>query len=259
MKQDKASLENQFNDAPCDVEDTEEIARLRKSDDYQSKVALGSALSAQYRFREAAEVFEAASHIRKNDPTLYVRLGGAYLTIRKFKAAYDSYMRCLDLGGTKQSVSYPLGVWHYLQEDYRAAAVWFAKCLPCDDELAIAVIYWHCLCCLRAGSYLELLKYYRPDMKVGHHTAYQMAVALFARQIEVSDVFCKLESEEDDLNYVIAAYGLYVNLAVDGEQEKSDILLRGILSKKAVWPCISYLAAWNDAHLGECNAAAGLQ
>lgn len=248
MKQNKASLESQFEGALCDVEDTEEMFWLRQSDDYQSKIALGNALSAQYRFREAAQAFEAASYIRNNDPSLYTRLGGAYLTIRKFKAAYDAYMRSLDLGGAEQSVSYPLGMWHYLQEDYRIAAEWFAKCLPCGDELAIAVIYWHCLCCFRSGSHLELLKHYRTDMKVGHHTAYQTAVSLFAGETDIRAVFDALESERDDLNYVIAAYGLYVYLAVKDEKKKGDTLLQGILSRKMIWPCISYLTAWNDAH-----------
>jgi tetratricopeptide (TPR) repeat protein len=248
MKQNKASLESQFESSLCEVEDTEEMFWLRQSDDYQSKIALGNALSAQYRFREAAGAFETASYIRKDDPLLYIRLGGAYLTIRDFKAAHDAYMRCLDLGSAEQSVAYPLGVWHYLQGDYRVAAEWFAKCLPCGDELAIAVLYWHSLCCLRLGSQLELLKHYRADMKVGHHAAYETVVSFFAGETDVSAVFDTLKSEQDDLNYVIAVYGLYVYLAAKGEKEKSDTLLQGILSRKKVWPCISYLAAWNDAY-----------
>lgn len=47
MKQNKASLESRFEGAPSDVEDTEEMFWLRRSDDYQSKIALGNALSAQ--------------------------------------------------------------------------------------------------------------------------------------------------------------------------------------------------------------------
>lgn len=248
MKQNKASLESQFYDALCDVEDTEEMFWLRQSDDYQSKIALGNALSAQYRFREAAEAFETASYIQGYDSSLYIRLGGAYLTTRNFKAAYDAYMRCLDLRSAEQSVAYPLGVWHYLQKDYHVAAEWFTKCLPCSDELMIAVIYWHSLCCFRFGCHPELLKHYRADMRVGHHTAYQTAVSLFTGKTDVVAVLDILKCEQDDLNYVIAAYGLYVYLAVKGEKEKSDTLLRDILSKKSVWPCISYLTAWNDAH-----------
>jgi hypothetical protein len=85
-------------------------------------------------------------------------------------------------------------------------------------------------------------------MKVGHHAAYETVVSLFAGETDVSAVFDALKSEQDDLNYVITAYGLYAYLAAKGEKEKSDTLLQGILSRKKVWPCISYLAAWNDAY-----------
>ena len=248
MKQKKASIESQLGGTLCDVEDTEEMFWMRQSDDYQSKVALGNALSAQYRFHEAVEQFRNALQIKSDDPSLYLRLGGAYLTVRNFKASYDAYMRCLELEGNDKSVAYPLGVWNYLRGEYSTAAEWFAKCLPCGDELAIAVIYWHCLCGLRSDSHLELLKQYHPDMKVGHHTAYRAAVSLFSGETDRKAMFAALENEQDDLNYVIAAYGLYVYLFVSGEKEKSDSLLKDILSRKAVWPCISYLAAWNDAY-----------
>lgn len=253
MKQNKASLESQLECAVCNAEDTEEMFWLRQSDDYQSKFSLGNALSAQYRFREAAGAFEDASHIRNNDPALYIRLGGAYLTIRKFEEAYDAYMRCLELGGTEQSVAYPLGVWHYLREDYRAAAEWFVKCLPCGDELAIAIIYWHCLCCLRSGSNSELLKHYRADMKVGHHTAYKTAVSLFAGETDIKTVFDALESERDDLNYVITAYGVSRFLLSSGSKEEGIELLKQVLSHKEIWACISYLAAWNDVYRSRCK------
>ncbi|MDE6032196.1 MAG: tetratricopeptide repeat protein [Oscillospiraceae bacterium] len=243
----RARIESQLENAPCDVEDTEEMFWLRRADDYQSKLALGNALSAQYRFREAVKEYEAALRIRNDDPALYNRLGGAYLTIRNFGAAYDAYMRCTEHGGSDLA-AYPLGIWHYLREDHRAAAERFEKCLPCGDELAIAVIYWHCLCCLRSDNNLDLLKLYRVDMNVGHHTAYRTAVSLFARETDAAAVFDILDNQRDDLNYVITAYGLYVWLSVNGEKEKSDTLLQNILSKKSVWPCISYLAAWNDAH-----------
>ena len=61
MEQRKASLDSQLGTARCEAEDTEELFWLRESDDYQSKAALGNALSAQYRFREAAESYLSAA------------------------------------------------------------------------------------------------------------------------------------------------------------------------------------------------------
>ena len=247
MERSKASPESQLLGALCEAEDTEEMFWLRQSDDCQSKAALGNALSAQYRFHEAAAAFEQALRIRE-DPALYLRLGGAYLTVRDFDASYGAYRRFLDLGGDESSAAYPLGVWHYLRGEYSTAAEWFAKCLPCDDETAIAVIYWHCLCCLRRGSRSELLERYHPDMKAGHHTAYRAAVSLFAGETDIGSALEAAENEHDELNYIIAAYGLCVFLSSGGQRERGNALLRDILSRKTVWPCIPWLAAWNDAH-----------
>ena len=64
-------------------------------------------------------------------------------------------------------MAFPMGVWHYLSGDCISATDWFAKCLPCADELAIAVIYWHTLCCYRTGRELALLSMYHRDMDGG--------------------------------------------------------------------------------------------
>ncbi|MDE7366296.1 MAG: hypothetical protein K2N24_02950 [Lachnospiraceae bacterium] len=40
MNEKKATLESQLYDAPCTIEDTEEMFWLRESDDYQSKISL---------------------------------------------------------------------------------------------------------------------------------------------------------------------------------------------------------------------------
>ena len=47
------------------------------------------------------------------------------------------------------------------------AALNFAQCLPCGDEMAIAAIYRHTPSCYRAGQKPRLLKDHRQDMKVG--------------------------------------------------------------------------------------------
>jgi Flp pilus assembly protein TadD len=137
----RASLDSQLSGEPCRAEDTEEIFWLREADDYQSRVQLGNALAAQYRFKEAAEAYRKAQRIHGDDWRLLVRLAGAELTLRRFDEAMARYRRCLALGADTQAIAYPLGIGHYLQKDYETAASWFEKCLPCADELAIAAIY----------------------------------------------------------------------------------------------------------------------
>ena len=60
---EKASLDSQLGNAPCTVEDTEEMFWLRESDDFQSRVALGNALAGQYRFRDAIAAYRPCGSV----------------------------------------------------------------------------------------------------------------------------------------------------------------------------------------------------
>lgn len=173
-------------------------------------------------------------------------MAGANLTLRRFEAALAGYRRCLQLGADRKKVAYPLGVAFYLQRDYEKAADWFEECLPCGDEMAIAVIYWHTLSCFRAGREATMLRRYHADMKVGHHTAYLLAVSVFCGERSWEQVALALEQEQDELNYVIAMYGLCAYLDSCGEKNKSKHYMTLLLKHDLVWPCIAYLAAWND-------------
>ena len=246
MEHTKASFESQLGCAPCDAEDTEEIFWLRESDDWKSKIALGNALAAQYRFRDAIDAYKAALQIRSDDPMLYIRLGGACLTLFRFDEAMDAFQRSLALVIDKKTVAFSMGVWHYFRKDYIAAAEWFTQCLPCGDEMEIAVIYWHTLCCLRANTTPALLSEFHSDMKVGHHTAYCFAVSVFAGELDVDSALAQLEDEKDDLNYVIAAYGFCGYLSSVGKAGESDTLRKKLLVHSKVWPCVAYLAALGD-------------
>ena len=252
MEHIKASLESQLGSTPCTIEDTEEIFWLRESDDWQSKIVLGNALSAQYRFRDAIGAYSAALRIRSDDPMLYIRLGGAYLTLFRFDEAMDAYERSLALGIDKKTVAFPMGIWYYFRKDDIAAAEWFAQCLPCGDEMKIAVIYWHTLCCLRANITPALLSEFHSDMNVGHHTAYCFAVSVFVGEMDADTALAQLEDEKDDLNYVIAAYGLCGHLFAVGRIKESDALRQKLLVRGKVWPCVAYLAAVGDGEACGC-------
>lgn len=244
----RASLDSQLLGAPCFVEDTEDMFWLREADDYQSRVAYGNALAAQYRFKEAVEAYKNALKIRSDDWKLLSRLAGAELTLRRFDEAIARYHSCLKLGADKKVIAYPLGIGCYLQKDYEAAATWFEHCLPCDDEMAIAVIYWHTLSCYRCGRSPILLDAYHADMQVGHHTAYKLAVSVFCGESDLDNALAKIENENDELNFVITLYGLCGYLKSIGKKDESLMYLDHLLKRDEFWPCVSYLAAWNDFH-----------
>lgn len=244
----RAGLDSQLLDAPCFVEDTEDMFWLREADDYQSRVDYGNALAAQYRFKEAVEAYKNALKIRSDDWKLLNRLAGAELTLRRFDEAMARYHRCLEVGADKKAIAYPLGIGCFLQKDYKAAATWFESCMPCDDEMAIAVIYWHTLSCYRCGRVQILLKGYHADMDIGHHTAYRLVVSVFCGELDLEVALKRVEHETDDLNYVIALYGLCGYLDSTGQKNDSVWYLNQLLKHDKFWPCVSYLAAWNDAN-----------
>ena len=242
----RASLDTQLGNEPCTVEDTEEMFWLRESDDYQSRFRLGSALSAQYRFKDATAAFESALRIKRDDWKLWYSLSGAKLTLRKFSDAVEGYTRCLSLGAEERTVAFPLGIAAYLQRDHNTAVRWFEKCIPCGDEMLIAALYWNALACYRAGTKPSLLGEYRADMNVGHHTAYLLAVLVFIGDMSWEQAVSRLEDEQSDLDYVIALYGICVYLEAIGKEAESGRYLSLLLKRDSVWPCVSYLAAWND-------------
>lgn len=241
---DCASLESQLGVLPCTVQDTEEMFWLRQSDDYASRKKLGDLLARQYRFAEAAEAYSEAERIRPDDDALYLCLGGALLTLGRFGEARDAYERAAALG-QESAVRYPMGVWHYLQGEYAAAASCFSGCLPCGDELAIAVLYWHGLSCLRAGETDLLLSSYDSRMQVGHHGAYQAVVELLCGQ-RTPEMLWQQARQGSALDAVILLYGLAIWLERQGERRQSMACLDELLEQRTVWPCISYLAAWWD-------------
>ena len=62
----------------------------------------------------------------------------------------------------------------------------------------------------------------------------------------VEDMLAELDTEEDDLQFAMTAYGLCVLLESAGEQEKANALRQKLLMRDGFWFCFSYLAVYND-------------
>ena len=84
------------------------------------------------------------------------------------------------------------------------------------------------------------MKEYKADMDVGHHIAYKTAVSAFAGERDWNQVSVSKHALDD----AVLFYGLSVYLEKLGKNAEADI--EKVLEQESVWPCISYLAAWND-------------
>lgn len=237
-----ASLKSQLCGYPVEVEDAPAVASARSRKDYEGFLTLGKALSRQLRYREAIAAYTAALELRPKDlPALRLR-AGRYLTTLQWDLAMEDFERCITLGGDPLDCQYRIGLASYYAGQFHAAMEWFESCMPlCDDEMGVAIIYWHALSAYRSGKEPTLLKGYRPGMNVGHHTAYEKAARVFAGESTAESLLAQCDKEPEDLEAVIAMYGVYRYL---GGQEES--LLQQILKRDGFWPCFSYLAAWND-------------
>lgn len=76
-------------------------------------------------------------------------------------------------------------------------------------------------------------QHYRPDMYVGHHTAYEKAMRVAAGFAPMEDMLAELDAEEDDLQFAMTAYGLCVLLEAHGETEKPMLCGKNYLSATA--------------------------
>lgn len=249
-----ASHESQFQGLPHGLADTDEIRVCRaKPQTYENLLELADALCWQLRFREAIDTLTQAVKLEPERMEAYRKRGPKYLDTLQFERALADYTRCEQADGVSVMSRYRIGMAHYLMWDFDTAIAAFAESLaiaPQDDDMYIAALYWLVLSQLRAGKTDEaqktLRQHYRPDMYVGHHTAYEKAMRAAAGFAQTTDILTELDEEPDDLQYAMTAYGLCVLLGSGQEPIKADVLREKLLARDGFWFCFSYLAAYAD-------------
>lgn len=243
-----ADKESQLLGAFCGIKDTFEIQKLREDKTYQGFLDLAKALRFQLRYRDAIGVCSEAIKLKQEEKEAYRQRAGAYLTTLQIENAREDFKRCRELGQDRLDVSYRLALCFYLQEEYEKAMEELEQTWKlCDDEMGIAVIFWHTLSAWKRRKKPALfLKYYRTDMKIGHHTAYAFLIetVMKERNLEVAE---KRLENAGDLDFSIIGYGLYVYYQFLGMQEKAQTLLRAIIERDRFWISYGYLAAWQES------------
>ena len=257
-----ASYESQFRNLPHGLSGTDELLACRaKPQTYETLLELADALCWQLRFREAIDALTQAVKLEPERMEAYRKRGPKYLDTLQFEQALGDYTRCEQADGVSVMSRYRIGMAHYLMGNYGAAARAFSDSLaitPRDDDMYIADVYWLTLSQLRAGkadaAQKTLQRHYRPDMYVGHHTAYEKAMRVAAEAAPLEDMLAELDEEPDDLQFAMTAYGLCVLLESAGEQRKAIALREKLLARDGFWFCFSYLAAYHD-HTGTLHAS----
>lgn len=241
---------SQLGGQPHGLADTTEVASLRNAQTYEELLDLGKALCFQLRHREAVEVYTKAIALKPQDIRGYRQRAARYLTTLRPEPAIRDFLRCQELGGDEQDLSYRLGLCRYYAGDYEGAMLELERCYPlCDEEMGIAAIFWHTLSAWRAGEQPALLaQCYHPGMKVGHHTAYDFAMAVASGAHSLEEAKQRINGETDDLEYGIMAYGIAACLSALGRDAEARTILNQLLERDGFWISYAYLAAWNDTH-----------
>jgi tetratricopeptide (TPR) repeat protein len=242
-----AGPESQLGSAPCSIPDSPEVAALRGAETVEELFALAKALNFQLRYREALTVYDRILALEPENALAYRQRAPRFLNTLQPEKAIQDFLKCRELGGDEADLSYRLGIARYLSGDYPAAMAEEEICCPLvDEEMAVAAMYWHTMSALRCGSDPKLLRHYRPGMAVGHHTAYERAMAFLAGSLPWAHMEALLQQEKSDLEYSMLAYGSAQWLRVLGKEEAADRLFRSILPLDSFWISYAYIAAWND-------------
>ncbi len=239
-----AGIESQILNFPAGIPDSEAVTQARALPDSIEKfLALGKAFSRQLRYREAIDAYTEGLKMEPGNLPLLRLRAGRHLTTLQNNLAITDFEKCLSLGAEKLDCLYRIGLAHYYAERYAQAMETFENGMSlCDEEMGIAVIYWHTLSAVRAEEAPTLLKYYRLDMAVGHHTAYEKAIQVWNGTTSLPTMLQMLKREKDDLEYGITLYGLLWH----PDCIEKEHLSQNLLCRDGFWPSFAYLAAWND-------------
>lgn len=229
------------------VGDSAAVAEARKNaSSPEGLIVLGDALANQMRYREALECYTKAYGL---DPkTEYLRkMAGKELSLIMTGPARDHLMECLEAGWDIGDVYYQLALCDYFEGKYASARKSFAKMLNLyNDEMGIAVIYWHTMASFKLGEEPVLLEKVRDDMDIGHHTAYFGAMQTAKGKMTPEELYERIAAEDYDVDYGIMLYGLREYLASAGDRSRYEEFTSSILERDSWWITFAYLACWKE-------------
>lgn len=118
-----------------------------KPDCYEASCLLGELLCEQERFKEAANVYNAALIYNPGEFDLYYNLGIVYTRLSDFQMAKEMYEKAAAINHKMYGANYNLGLIAFIQRDYDTAEKFFENSLYGDLEAMsyyqLAKIYVH--------------------------------------------------------------------------------------------------------------------
>ena len=247
--------EIQFNRSKLPVSDeVRAIDRELEADPSNCELWMrrGIALSKQMLFKEAVESYSKGLSFNPFHALTYRHRGHRYLSIRCFEEAAADFALSARLDDTNWDTWYHLGLSYYLLGDYKRAAGAYRTCLEKSDtsDKVVAVVDWYWMTAKRLGDERlaeALLKRVDENTDPGENLSYKRRILMYKGLIKPEELMQFEGAEFPDLEIATQGYGLSNYYYVNGETDKSNAVLKQVLTIKSFWSACGFLAALVDA------------
>ena len=170
-----------------------------KPDCYEGSCLLGELLCEQERFKEAANVYNAALIYNPGEFDLYYNLGIVYTRLSDFQMAKEMYEKAAAINHKMYGANYNLGLIAFIQRDYETAEKFFENSLYGE---------------LEAMSYYQLAKIYV------HKGEKDKAITFLNKAIELEPSLLKVAEKEKTFEK-IKEY-ITVSVKMDEKEQQDD-------------------------------------
>ena len=213
--------------------------------DIQRIIALGVAQSGARQFREAIATFSDGLRQSPDNVMLLRWRGHRYISVREFDKARVDLMRGFQLDSTNYGILFHLGVLHFLEGRFGAAAEMFAKAqprAPDAGELAGSTD-WLWMSLSRAGRKgdASAMLARRPDsLKAPPGYAYASRLRLYRGELTPKTLF--VTSDTADVQVATLNYGLGNWYLVRGDTTSARAAFARAI-RSGGWPGFGFIVA----------------
>ncbi len=219
-------------------------------------------------YRRAIEIFSEGVDKFPADPRFYRHRGHRYISIREFDRAIADFERAAELmrdlpiqvepdglpnaqniplTTTQGNVWYHLGLAYYLKQDWPRALTAFRNGynLGGNDDNLVSTGHWIYMILRRMGNEAEAAEALREisaDMNIIENMSYHELCLLYRGEMEIEDM---MAANGDDPSNAAVAYGIANYFYYNGDRQRSDEMLRRIVSGSS-WSAFGFIAAEAD-------------